>query len=236
MNATPYVYTPDGTASSPLSLGGIPVQNVEGHVDLTASYYSLNVSTGKSYEIALTGVSDNVDLYVYDDIAMLTPICTSTTSGVVDESCIANNVSVNTLYIKVDGSTSSWGGRYDITALSYYVSEGSSAAPLDITGQTPYNGAVSKSANLIEGSYYRITGLTAGGTYTITLSNASDSSLRGQVMSDATVYTSVYPSCTLTSSNSYSCSFTLAAGVTEVFVQTNGLLTLSGSSYTIDIQ
>jgi hypothetical protein len=96
---------------------------------LTASSftYSGRVGTGTLYIkldgllasnlhlISLTGMSDNANLYVYSD-AFVTLACSSSLTGVADDSCNATTSANGELYIKVDGSLTTDGTYFVLTA------------------------------------------------------------------------------------------------------------------------
>ncbi|MDH4262852.1 MAG: hypothetical protein OEV78_07410 [Spirochaetia bacterium] len=64
-------------------------------------YYSIPSITGHNYGVALTSLSNNVDLYVYDSNTYATaPLCNSVNTGTINEACTASATGT-VLYIKV---------------------------------------------------------------------------------------------------------------------------------------
>lgn len=100
-------------------------------VDPAGSYqstpYSGTVGTGALYfrltglypdnlhTVVLSGMTDNADLYVYTD-AFITPACSSTNTGSVDDICNANTSAQGELYIKVNGSLTVSGTSFALVA------------------------------------------------------------------------------------------------------------------------
>jgi hypothetical protein len=66
--------------------------------------------------VSLTGLSDDVDLYVFDAAASLVPACVSERSRSSDEDCAATADGTGTLWVVVDGSFSSYGATYSLEA------------------------------------------------------------------------------------------------------------------------
>ncbi len=86
-------------------------------MDTSASYYVINgLTPGTSYVVAITSLTDNVDLYVYGgDSTFTTPatcaIDNTGNSGISQEYCYLT-VTASDLYIMVDGSGTTAGATY----------------------------------------------------------------------------------------------------------------------------
>jgi len=158
----------EGSAGSPMSLDGLMPHH--GTVDSTASYYVSTVTPGEQYLISMTGITMNrADLYVYaDDTVFSSPSC-SVTYMLDSKFCVVTATS-GQMYIKVDGQYTETGAGFDLgIEVNANLTEGSIAAPADITGLSPYQGGVGKSY-----SYYYTGGLTPGAEYAVTLSGLND--------------------------------------------------------------
>ncbi len=107
--------TQEGTTSTPMNLTGLLPYS--GTVDTSASYYVINgLTPGTSYVVAITSLTDNVDLYVYGgDSTFTTPatcaIDNTGNSGISQEYCYLT-VTASDLYIMVDGSGTTAGATY----------------------------------------------------------------------------------------------------------------------------
>ncbi|MDH5378571.1 MAG: hypothetical protein OEX00_09630, partial [Gammaproteobacteria bacterium] len=113
-----FLFYSAGSAASPVSLGTAPYNTASGLRDMVASgsdsFYKISVSTSTSYTIDLGTLTDNADLYVYDDLAMTNLLCSSVNTGTTAESCIANSGGAAILYIKVVYSGTGEGAAFDM--------------------------------------------------------------------------------------------------------------------------
>lgn len=151
----------EGTSISPVvvTLNNPYYGEVSGEITAatidTNSYYMLSVTPGEHYFIELTNMSDNVDLYVYDDAGLSTLLCESSNFSpkTSDDYCTnVNPVSTATLYIRVFGGWtnsffegSSGGANYTLTVKKGYIGEGSYDTPQAIAEGVPYDGQVGHS-------------------------------------------------------------------------------------------
>jgi hypothetical protein len=115
-----------GTSGSPINITGLTPyagQN-DTTVSSSASYYMIeNMIPGGQATVSLTGITDDVQLIVYDDSAFTNDICTKSASqdgGRVPETC--TGVTINPsgkLYIEVlyDNFSDDIGSTYDINVL-----------------------------------------------------------------------------------------------------------------------
>ncbi|MDH3325964.1 MAG: tetratricopeptide repeat protein [Gammaproteobacteria bacterium] len=107
---------PQGTLAQPLpvtSALSAPYAGSVGVVD--SSYYSITgLTPGAAYEVSLTGLSGNADLYLYLTAKMNVIGCQSNNVGTASEICtLIADVSGN-LWIKVDGSASAGGATFTL--------------------------------------------------------------------------------------------------------------------------
>jgi len=109
----------EGTKMSPWDLGDTTTvisQPYEASVDTAGSYYT--IEEGSAQFIIVTGMTDDVDLYVYgsSDFATI-PLCVSANPGLATEHCIAD-CSVcgadRTRYVFVDASKTAEGAVFTI--------------------------------------------------------------------------------------------------------------------------
>lgn len=145
-------------------------------VDDTGSYYTFKgLVPGQNYQISVSGLTDNADLYVYTDSSYSTLACSSTNAGTNDESCTAVPDAASQLWVMVDGSTAlaDLGATYWIVGSRITEEQGSAAAQWIIDSNTdlPYR----LSSDGTDGSYYKIAGLSAGTDYLVSLKKNSHS-------------------------------------------------------------
>lgn len=145
------------------------------------SYYKLVLTSGPAnYTVALSNMSGDVDLEVLNAITGWTDSCSSERNHLLNESCVIQSQAVEggiksvDLYIKVSVQSSygdHWdGATFDLTVTpggDLPVSEGTSVAPLDVTGMLPYEGKTNGTAL----NYYKITGLDPASQYEISTTN-----------------------------------------------------------------
>ncbi len=123
-NLTVMVATAEGTIAVPQTV--IVDTPYSGGVDTTVSYYVATVTAGQPYAISVRGMSDNVNLYVYDnDSTYSTWVCRPWIGGTTDEVCTVIATGTE-MYILVNGIYTSAGATYtlDVTALlgtPYYI-------------------------------------------------------------------------------------------------------------------
>jgi hypothetical protein len=93
----------DGSVSAPVSIGNRvagAINNFSGGANTINSYYVVAVSAGTSYTITMTGLSADLDLYLYSDATFTTLLDSSWASGTSNDS-VTGTASVSFLYIKV---------------------------------------------------------------------------------------------------------------------------------------
>tara|TARA_B100000676_G_scaffold308929_1_gene371049 strand:+ start:925 stop:3402 length:2478 start_codon:yes stop_codon:yes gene_type:complete len=145
-------------------------------VDDTESYYTYKgLVPGQSYQVSVSGLTDNADLYVYTDSSYSTLACSSTNAGTNSESCTIVPDAASQLWVVVDGSTAlaDLGATYWIVGNRITENQGSAVAPWIIDSNTdlPYR----LSSDGEDGSYYKITGLSADTDYLVSLKRNSHS-------------------------------------------------------------
>lgn len=163
----------EGAAGAPMNTTNLTRPHA-GQVDGTKSYYTRgNLTPGASYQVSLRNLTETAQVGVYSDNSF----ASSTASSIVDNNVtsIAGTADGSGfLYFAVDGSkTSSTGSGafFDVDARPAPKSEGSIAAPVAITPQTPYAGQ--KAYNGASDSYYKVSGLLPFSSHRVTLRNRS---------------------------------------------------------------
>lgn len=243
LNLTPLVA--QGSASTPVNLDAslLPFNGV---VDNSASYYAISgLSAGTRYVITSYNMLQNVDLYVYADpndfaASTATPLCSSKVPYVGFaglDACFATSTN-NTLYVKIDGSNSTWNYTNQTTHGSPFQfnielppsAEGTLNAPVSIAATTlPYTGTVD-----LTDSYYRLDGLTAGATYNIDISNMIQD---GDLYVYADAGFSDPPLCSSNFAASFeTCSAAVPAGVNSLYIRMNGANTFTGTRFDLNIR
>lgn len=102
--------------SAPPSYPSTNPVTYSGRVGTGALYFKLvGLVASNQHLISLTGMSDNANLYVYSD-AFVTLACSSSLTGVADDSCNATTSANGELYIKVDGNLTTDGTYFVLTA------------------------------------------------------------------------------------------------------------------------
>ena len=186
LNVTPISYQVQGASGAPQILVSTPTWDAAyaGTVDNTSSYYQVPVDAGELYRVGLANVSGDVSLTVYDNANLNTQLCTSNAAGLTDESCQATPSGSN-VWIVVGGDT--YGSKFGLSVDRVYVQQGNLANPLDITGSLPLTytgGETGPGTGGTERSHLMAT-LTAGNTYTFTVSNTTDADLSVWVFDNA---------------------------------------------------
>ncbi len=113
-------YTAEGTCYV-LSVSEVTVMSIsppfQGEVDTSMAYFVVQVVPDGIYEVSLTNLTDDVDLYVYDDSTLATPVASSEGAETDDEYLLIRAAGEK-LYIGVDGSYSAAGGSFTLDAVS----------------------------------------------------------------------------------------------------------------------
>jgi len=158
----------DGTGPSihitPLTVGAPFTDNVRRG---EARFYAVAVSPLATYRISLSGLSDDVDLYPFDDDGAFAVLGSCLISHVLffsttPEDC-STPASGDTMYIAVDAS--------DVVAASASYTIAVQTLPVtDLTLSTPLEGAVAESA----AAFYRVT-VAPGTEYSLSISGLTDS-------------------------------------------------------------
>jgi|GEM_PF-2812316 len=103
--------TSEGSPAAPVDLGSLDV-NYSGQVGDAIrgdSYYMVDVTDGHSYTISLEGLSENADLYVYEDSSFSSLLDSSINSTGREEIIIAAS-GISKVYILVDSSNVAFPG------------------------------------------------------------------------------------------------------------------------------
>ncbi len=162
----------EGSTGTPVVLAYGTDLPFAGMVDNTYSYYELTgLTAGSYYDISISGLLVDADLFVYGDSAYTSRQCRAITETIVDsENCIVMPTG-DSLWVKVDGQwTDSQGASYILNAVevvSDFTGEGTSVAPMILAYgvDLPFSGMVDNT-----NSYYELTGLTSGSVYNISIS------------------------------------------------------------------
>lgn len=88
-------FASEGTFLAPMDLGDASAQTVthEGVVGVEGSYYSVTVDNSTQYDVAITRLSADADLFVYDGVIgpASTVRCASVNAGTASERCPISN-------------------------------------------------------------------------------------------------------------------------------------------------
>jgi hypothetical protein len=163
-------YPAEGSIESPVDITSL--RPYFGQVDTTNSYYAVTgVTSGETYLFSMTGLQEDLDLYVYSDSGFANLIGSSIAAGTASES---TNVipTGESVYIQVSNYEAISGSTFtlDVTMGAGYVAEGSVADPVDVTGLRPYPGE----ADTTTYSFYTVSGLTPGEFYQVEITGLSD--------------------------------------------------------------
>jgi len=169
----------EGSAATPITVTGAPrTCQVDTAID---SYYSYTAPLAGWYKVAITNLTDDVDLHVYTDKAYITAATCNPdntfNAGTAAEDCSVSATSGQILYIGVQnyaaGDLAANGAGFTLSVSTttapvapQLVNEGAPNAPLAI--KLPYNGQVAKQGV----SYYAYT-TAAASTSLITVMNMS---------------------------------------------------------------
>jgi len=198
----------------------------------SAAVYTVTVSQGVAYTIAITGLSDDADLHVFgnDNTFSGHALCSPDNTrfiGTTPEDCTLTS-SGNTLYFIVDGIFSSM-ATVQYTALAtptpviqQPANEGTVGSPITLSLNTPVPGQVANFGT----SYYSVGSLNAGARYTLSIlglsANAnmtvfgSDNSYANPVSCQNTNFMGTIPEdCTLQAPQTGTIYFTVTAKTTS---------------------
>ena len=104
--------TTEGTLLSPVVLAFGTDLPHSGTVDATYSYYEVTgVTAGTTYDVSITGVSEDADLFVYEDSGYLASLCFSESIG--EDFCTAVATGAS-LWIKVSGIWTGAGATFTL--------------------------------------------------------------------------------------------------------------------------
>jgi hypothetical protein len=100
----------EGSISSPVDLSTVPASHIGG-VDAASSYYVVTVVTGSSgHDVSVTGLSEDLDLYTYDDPSF--DIVHLNGIGVGGSGISNNSGTASESVTGVSDSNHSWGHLY----------------------------------------------------------------------------------------------------------------------------
>ena len=174
---------PVGSFLNPASISSIPA-SWSGSGTLTGNYYyKVSVTSGQSYGIILSNMTNNMDLYVYSDSGFSTQLCFSAQAGSLRESCAANGPAGGFLYVKIlntSGVSANYTLDVILSTLGTITNPEVLNAPSIIT-PTNINGSVPSNVNY----YYKVP-VTPGQRYLVNLSNMVGNDLHLYVYNNST--------------------------------------------------
>lgn len=225
----------EGTSTAPLSKSMAP-PSFTGQVATGASSYSYYALTGltanTSYYILGTfgtdGQSGSVAVYNTfgtGDLTKETAVCSNSWSY-LNNGCTAISDASGKLWVAVGGRSSDSGTNFKIEALAVLANQGTSGAPVNITGALPYRGKVA--ANGL--SYYMVTGLTAASEYSFSSSDLADGDLI-YVFNDSALTSHVCSTYALGGGRNLSCRGTLTG--TTAYIEVSG--SVAGGYYNLNL-
>jgi hypothetical protein len=154
----------EGSPSDPVVVSSFPFS---GGALIHSFYLLTGLIPGGAYAIEFTDASSPVALFIFPDDRYQGSICSSRNDS--GNSCNVTADGSGQIYLKANAQEV-YGVTYTISVtVAGLANEGWQNEPIDISDQLPYSGMVHKGS-----SWYIINGLTAGSSYTITLSNATD--------------------------------------------------------------
>ncbi|MDH5547869.1 MAG: hypothetical protein OEZ43_20005, partial [Gammaproteobacteria bacterium] len=111
---------PDGTQALPVLINQIPYTStgtgtLYSAVSASSSYYRVQTFARTQTVITLDNLSDDIDLYVFNDSGFSALVCSSTGPHVSTASCTALTNSETYLYVRVDYAGLGTGSNYDIS-------------------------------------------------------------------------------------------------------------------------
>jgi len=114
------VYNSSGKAIAPETLTG-PIANPQTtpfHVDTTDKFFRItNLTASLDYEVTLAGLTDNADIYVYEDALFSSGVCgpTADSDGTQSETCLVPANADGELFIRINGSYTNNGSDFVLT-------------------------------------------------------------------------------------------------------------------------
>jgi hypothetical protein len=146
----------------------------------SAAAYAVEVTSGNHYTVAITGLNDDADLYVFEN-SNLSNMATCTIDNrlyteTTPEDCTVS-AGTGTLYFIIDGIFSSTqtilftAFAAPAPAVAIPMNQGTPADPVELSIDTPAVGQVASAPTGT--SYYAVTGLTAS-TYTVSVNGLTN--------------------------------------------------------------
>lgn len=150
---------PDITGNSTINVGTTPANVAAGVTNIVVT----GLTPTTLYNVWVHDVSTDVAVTTYADSGYLVSTCSSDNAGVVTEECSTASDADGKIYIKISAAESA---TYSITVRSIPVNEGAVATPVALSVSTDYAGQVG-----IGTSYYKLTGLTPGLVYNVSMTS-----------------------------------------------------------------
>lgn len=97
------IVTNEGSVSEPVYL--LPEKTNFAEVGVGSSYYLFEVTQGSSYDITVTSIYNDVDLYVFDDTGFSNQVGSSEKAGTTDESVAALTATSEVFGLRIDSKT-----------------------------------------------------------------------------------------------------------------------------------
>ncbi len=197
-----------------------------GQASTTLKFYQITELTpGTHYAFTITNMTDALTMNVYSDAAFSSLLCTALYNATTSESCTAPVGASGTVYIAVDGSNTTSGATFTLTAP--LATPPTLTAPV-ITYPTGLPLAGSVGTGL---TYYKVTGLVPGTNYVVRLFG-----LTADVI--LLVYGDPYFYSLLCSDECLDFDDFCTAPANsdgELYVSANGFRTTAGSSYSVEL-
>jgi len=226
--------TSEGTRDNPLELdfANLPTSNTVG---LNSSYYVITgLAADTNYNIVFSNMSSkNISPIVYRTQFQSSLACFAREITNDVKQCLATSSSDGKLWINVNGSLTSAGASFDLSASLYdgINSQGSVNDPMNlvyIENQANYNGTVSQ-----KGSFYKIVGLDPTKQYYVKTFNNTDSLF---VKIFLNTFTNISLQCQyfVAVNNDSNCLIN-ANPDGEIWISVSAFQSLNGASFELDI-
>ncbi|MEN8135307.1 MAG: hypothetical protein ABFS18_07190 [Thermodesulfobacteriota bacterium] len=223
---------PEGTSSSPHVLAyGTDIPH-GGQVGSRSYYKVTGLAANTLYEVKLTSITGFTNLYVTDNTFDTNNYLCSSTNYDTDERCGGEADNFGELYVVASGSEE--GATFNLEVTLAPQSEGTVASPWSLAygpADLPHSGSVDFGP-----SYYKVSNLDPGATYTVSKNNQSDR-VEVSVFDNAEFLT---PSECWISTSSTSCQATTAnggpAGSSALYIKASDYNTVAGATFDLNVQ
>lgn len=228
----------EGTLSGPVALTSTGSLPYSGKVAVSGpSYYLISgLEAGAAYSVTFGNVVGPIIPFLYSSDTQSNGQSCFYSSVSTTGSCIVQASSTGTIFITTASYSLSGSSTYSLNvALAADAGQGTPASPVAIASPNSYNGALTSGTSTTtydpgNSGYYRITGLTAGHRYSVTLTPTSGSA-------DLYVYQNAYSalacSSTMSGTSSDFCSITAKASsmLLQVKAKDQGSFSITYADY-----